>query len=77
MVLWCRLSLKQKSGKQVFDIAPLPASYRIIKVAIVETFGEYETYLNQIYLFAQQEEQLHSDLAINDLESPSNSYNKY
>ena len=77
MVLWCRLTLKQKSGKQVFDITPLPASYRIIKVAIVETFGEYETYLNQIYLFAQIEEPMHSDLAINDLESPSNSYSKY
>lgn len=77
MVLWCRLTLKQKSGKQLFDITPLPASYRIIKVAIVETFGEYETYLNQIYLFAETDKPLHSELAVNDLESPSNSYNNY
>lgn len=49
-VLWCRLTLKHQSGRQFFNIQPLPPTYRIIKITITETFGDYETYLNQIYI---------------------------
>jgi hypothetical protein len=50
---------------------PLPPTYRIIKFTITETFGDYETYLNQIYIEAQLEDsQLNSMMGLADLESP-------
>ena len=42
-----------QNGKQFFDIKPLPPSYKFIKIIITETFGDYETYLNQVMLMAQ------------------------
>lgn len=70
-VFWDRITLKQISGKQYFDIQPLPPTYRIIKFTITETFGDYETYINQIYIEAQVEDsQLNSMMALKDLEAP-------
>lgn len=70
-VIWERFTLKQMSGKQFFDIQPLPATYRIMKFTITETFGDYETYINQIFIEAQLEDShLNSMMALKDLEPP-------
>lgn len=71
LVLWCRLTLEKQSGRQYFNVQPLPSTYRIIKLTITETFGDYETYLNQIFIQAQLEHSnLNSMMALNDLDSP-------
>lgn len=75
-MLWARLTLKHQSGRQFFPIKPLPPAYRIVKLTITETFGDYETYLNQVYIEAQLEDsQLASSslMGLNDLESPMQS----
>jgi len=47
----------------------LPSSYCIIKIIITETFGDFETYLNQIFLLASPEEShLPYELEIDDLD---------
>lgn len=37
----------------MIPIDEVPESYRIIKIIIRETFGEYQTYLNQIFIYAK------------------------
>ena len=39
------------------NIDEIPESYKQIKIVIRETFGEFETYLNQIFLYANPGEQ--------------------
>ena len=38
---------------QVFNIDPIPEEYRFIKLIINSTFGEYQTYLNQVMFLAE------------------------
>jgi hypothetical protein len=47
-----------------------------MKFTVAETFGDYETYLNQIYIFALSDDsKVNSMMAVKDLESPlRNSY---
>lgn len=53
LVLWAELRLELQKGHQYFNIRPLPPSYKIVKINITETFGDYETYLNQVILIAE------------------------
>ena len=69
---WQSFDLKKSSEAQVFPINPMHSSFRILKFTISKTFGEEETYLNQIYVYAQANQPpLHEDqLAVEDLHSP-------
>ena len=50
---WTDISLKGRAGTQMFAIDSIPESFRIVKVIITETYGEFQTYLNQLCLLAE------------------------
>ena len=61
--------MKHQVGKQLFNIHAIPASYRVIKIIISETFGDYETYLNQVFIMVKPlDSKNNSEMSINQLE---------
>lgn len=57
------------SGQQYFKISLLPTYYRFIKIIISETFGDFQTYIDQIYVMAQPKENSYiHELEVIDIE---------
>jgi hypothetical protein len=52
-MFWGEFTLDQKKGIQLFGIRPLPERYIYLKISITETYGAFETYLNQVFFMAE------------------------